>query len=49
MGVKDVTSLLDLSVEHSGEVRLLYYIKWLSDDSPEHKEYVTPMSLKVCI
>jgi hypothetical protein len=39
-GVKDGTSLLELSVEHSGEVRLLYYIKWLSDVSLAHEEYV---------
>ena len=39
-GVKDDTSLLRLYVEHSGDVRLLYCIKWLSDDSQAHKEYV---------
>jgi hypothetical protein len=39
-GVKDGTSLLELSVEHSGEVRLHYYIKWLSNDSLAHEEHV---------
>jgi len=39
-GVKDGTSLHELYVEHSGDVRLLYYIKWLSDDSLAHEEYV---------
>jgi len=39
-GAKDGTSLLELSVEHSGDVRLLYCIKWFSDDSLAHEEYV---------